>query len=370
MLSAWALAAGPAAHVHVPDDLVGQAGGQVVVPVTIDNAEGIRGAEIRVNYDRDLLKANDDSVVAGSVWLEGNTQVVANIDDSAGTIVVFVFAAEGLDAGGGSLLEMHFQVRGNPSAGSSTSMDLAKVRLNEGSIGLDVEPVSGPDPTDGLITFAGPGGTATISGFVYADTNNNNAPDAHEGVPAVTVMLVGADGGQRKEAVTGDDGRYEFDGFAPGSYRIVEQQPAAFFDGGPNEILVDLAEGQDLAGQNFREGGLRPHYVYNRLLATVALPIGSAPWTTAVRQINDDAGSISLEAQSITIASNASTASMATAPKASPRAGTSASVEVAARTAFPDSAIVAMAVPSLSGDAKSERATSDRAVPPWWSGRS
>ncbi|MDD4268649.1 MAG: cohesin domain-containing protein [Pirellulales bacterium] len=334
LLSAVPLSAGEAVHVHVPDDLTGQAGGQVVVPVEIDTAEGVRGAEIHLRYDSDLLQADEAAVAAGSVWLQADAHVVANVDDSAGTIVVFVYAAEGLQPASGSLLEIQFAVRGSPPGGSSTPLDLVKVRLNEGAIALDAEPAAGADPTDGQITFVTPGQTAGISGVVYADTNSNNRPDAHEGVPGVKVVLVDAGGGQSREAVTGDGGRYEFFDLAPGSYRVVEQHPEAFLDGGPNEILVDLAEGQELAGQDFRERGLRPEYVYNRLLATTVQPVGSTAWVNAVRQIVDDGGSAVQEAEAFSTASIAAT-SIPAADRAAAEDAAQAAAPVAATIATP-----------------------------------
>lgn len=310
MLSAVPLAGGALTHVHVPDDLTGQVGGQVIVPVKIDNAAGVRGAEIHLNYDRSVLGADEARVLAGSVWSQAGTQVVANVDDDAGSIVVFVFAAEGLSPGSGSLLEIEFSVRAGV-AGGSTAVDLAKLRLNEGAILLDPEPAAGADPTDGRITLVSPGQTASISGSVFADTNSNNQPDPHEGVPGVKIVLVSADGSQQAETLTGEDGRYEFGALGPGCYRIVEQQPAAYVDGGPNEIPVDLAEGEELADQNFRERGLRPEYVYSRLFTTSVQPVGSTEWASAVAQIGDDAGSIDVETQTVSMASMGSIASAA-----------------------------------------------------------
>ena len=52
---------------------------------------------------------------------------------------------------------------------------------------------------------------------------------------------------------------------------------------------MQITTGQQLVGQNFREQGLRPEYVYNRLFSTAALPVGSASWTNTVRSIVDDA---------------------------------------------------------------------------------
>jgi hypothetical protein len=59
-----------------------------------------------------------------------------------------------LAPGSGSLLEVHFAVRGEATAGNSASVDLVQVRLNEGAIAPNPEPMRGPDSTDGRIAVA------------------------------------------------------------------------------------------------------------------------------------------------------------------------------------------------------------------------
>lgn len=285
-------------YVHIPDNLTGRPGEEVVAPVNIDNAAGVRGADIRINYDPALLETDTAGVQAGSVWPVGSTEVVANVDQATGSIVAWVFTAEGLNPGNGSLLEVQFAIDSGATVGDTTKVDLAKVRLNEGAIVPDPDPIPGDDPTDGLIAFVGAGDTAALSGVVYADTNNNNQPDPLEGIPRVKIVLVNVDTGAQRETYTEDDGRYEFRDLAAHVYQVREQQPAALLDGGPNEISVDLAAGQIVTGQDFRERGLAPAYVYNRLFTTVALPVGSASWVGAVRHIVTEAGSSGAQAQS------------------------------------------------------------------------
>ncbi len=274
--------------VSIPDDLTAEPSGQVVVPVQIDDAEDVRGVDISINYDTTLLDTDTASVLAGSVWPEGSTEVVANVDDAAGTIQVIVFTAEGLDSGSGSLLEVEFTVSSDALVGNSTEIDLAEVVLNEGEIAVDPEPQSGDDATDGLLTFVGTEGNAAVSGVVYADTNENDQPDQLEGIQGVRILLVNQDNDQRREAFTDSEGAYEFVDLPAGSYTIEEQQPAAFLDGGENEISATLAAAESLTDQNFKELGLGPEYVYNRLLTTLAMPVGSAEWGNAIEQIVED----------------------------------------------------------------------------------
>jgi hypothetical protein len=88
---------------------------------------------------------------------------------------------------------------------------------------------------------------------------------------------------------TAANGEYQFTDLAAGTYRIQQKQPVAFINGGPNEIVVTLADGQALTDQNFRELGLRPEYVYNRLFTTLVMPVGSTAWTDTIAQIVTDA---------------------------------------------------------------------------------
>ncbi|MGE3780398.1 MAG: cohesin domain-containing protein [Pirellulaceae bacterium] len=277
------------AAVDIPDDLSGEVAEIVATPINIDNAAGVRAAEIRIQYDPTRLNVTEDDIQAGSVWA-GSAEVVANVDADAGTIQVFVFAAQELGAGNGSLLNVNFAIRNNAAMGDVLTIDLAELSLNEGAIPLITTPQPGADGTDGRITVAGDAtGDTSVSGFVYADVNVNNQPDGTEGIPGVTIVLVNAATNQQVAiTTTGDNGRYSFTALTAGSYRIVEQQPGAYLEGGSNEISLTLAANQSVSNQNFRELGLRPEFVYNRLFTTVALPVGTTGWINTIRTIVDD----------------------------------------------------------------------------------
>ena len=143
--------------VSIPVDLTAEPSGQVVVPVEIDDAEYVRAVEIEIDYDTELLDADNSSVTAGSIWTGTSAEVVANVDDSAGNIVVWIFAAEGLDAVSGNLVEIEFTASSDAVGGESTTIDLANVEINENAITLQAQPQPGIDSTDGLITFVSTG---------------------------------------------------------------------------------------------------------------------------------------------------------------------------------------------------------------------
>ena len=293
--------------VNIPDNLTGSPGQQVIAPVSIDNAAGLRGVEIRINYDTQVLDVETSSVLLGSVWDDTDAEVMANVDDATGSIVAWVFTSEGPSHGTGSLITVQFAIRNDAPIGGSSRIDLERVQLNEGDIEADPGPIPGPDSTDGRITLVTSEQTARALGTVYADTNENNQPDSSEGIPRVRIVLTSLDGGQQRETFTDDSGRYEFRDLAAGSYRVVQQQPAAFIDGGSNELSVQVSAGQELSGQNFRERGLRPEYVYNRLFSTPVMPVGSTNWISSVRRIVGDADEAASETSSLPVISSAQT---------------------------------------------------------------
>lgn len=280
------------AAVNIPDDLSGQVGAEVATPINIDNAAGVRGAEIRIAYDPNILTLDADDIVAGSSWGEASdTQVVANVDADAGTIIIFISSSSELPTGAGSLAVLGFRIRETVTPDTTLAIDLVEVRLNEGAISVNPAPVAGPDPTDGSIVVVDedPGQADRIAGTVYADTNSDNTPGEFAGIPGVLITLVNVSTNATRETTTDDNGQFEFLNVAAGNYRIVQTHPQAYIDGGNNELTATLAVGQNLANQNFREIGLRAEYVYNRLATSFALPLGSAAWIETLRRINVDA---------------------------------------------------------------------------------
>lgn len=303
------------AAVEIPDDLTGVAQSSVSVPVNIDNSVGIRAAEIRLQYNTQLLDLTQSDVTAGTVWAgNSDTQVTANVDDATGTVVVFVSSATDLPSSAGDLISMQFTISGSAAAGATAVFDLTSVVLNEGSVSVDPAPVAGADETDGLLTIVA-GGSSSVSGFVYADANGNNIPDTGEAISGVTITIVNSTSNQQQQAVTDENGRYAFSNLDAGTYQLSEHQPVAYLEGGVNELGITLTVGQSLENQNFRESGLLPQYIYNRLLTTLTQPVGSTAWTEQIAQINADARAGTVAATSSPVAST-SVASLQTSTSA------------------------------------------------------
>ncbi len=113
---------------------------------------------------------------------------------------------------------------------------------------------------------------ASLSGYVYADDNDNGLRDPGEaGIAGVTVMLLDAVGGPTGAwAVTNAHGFYRFTDLRPGVYGVAEVQPDGYHDGldapgtagGTAENPGDLITGAELLpnvhAEEYNFGELRP----------------------------------------------------------------------------------------------------------------
>ena len=120
-------------------------------------------------------------------------------------------------------------------------------------------------------------GEASISGYVYCDSNNDGVRDANEaGVPGVMITLTGVDdqgNSVETSALTSNDGSYVFEQLWAGTYEISERQPLVFRDGidtigtlgGTVEddyfSEVELTAQGESADNNFGERGLAAEYI-------------------------------------------------------------------------------------------------------------
>lgn len=275
------------AAVTIPTNLTGAAGAIVAAPVQIDSATGVRAAEIRITYDTDILNIDSSSIQAGSVWASNtDTQVTANVDDAAGTIVLFVTSANALANISGSLAILNFTIVSGATIADTAALNLTTAKLNEGAITVTPAPATGADSTDGLITVTtGSSGNGSIAGFVFADANKNGTVDVGEAIPGVTITLTNTTTSNTQTATSASDGSFSFSNLAAGSYQLTEQQPAAYFEGGVNTLTAQVAAGSNLTNQNFVEGGLLPSAIGTRLRTTLVMPVGSTAWQSAVANL-------------------------------------------------------------------------------------
>jgi len=102
--------------------------------------------------------------------------------------------------------------------------------------------VTGNDRIEGVVLTSGTHGVrydfceklpASISGRVHADTDGDCTYDPGEKLlSGVTIRLLNANGQQIATTTTNAQGEYKFENLAPGTYSVVEEQPAGYFDGG------------------------------------------------------------------------------------------------------------------------------------------
>ncbi|WP_167230648.1 SdrD B-like domain-containing protein [Massilia rubra] len=120
-------------------------------------------------------------------------------------------------------------------------------------------------------------GPAKLGGHVYVDGNKNAKREPGEALAGVTVTLTGVDAKgvpiPARTTQTGADGSYLFENLVPGTYTVVETQPAAYgefptntgsaigtaggtLDAGPNKTTaIVIASGTDAQDYDFREVG-------------------------------------------------------------------------------------------------------------------
>ena len=117
---------------------------------------------------------------------------------------------------------------------------------------------------------------AALSGFVFIDIDDDGVRDAGEvGVPGALVQLSGnVENGQvvEQSSLTQSDGSYSFTDLPGGTYELLQQQPAALFDGIDSTTVsgatvendrftnLVLQATQDSVENNFGERGLKPEY--------------------------------------------------------------------------------------------------------------
>ena len=136
------------------------------------------------------------------------------IDLLPGSYSLVEFTPAGLLDGGAQVGRVAGQPRGTVvDAGHITQIQLVSGEQGQDYDFCELEPVS-------------------LAGTVYHDRNDNGRRDgAEEGIPEVTVALIGPDGRVAATTQTDADGGYEFVGPYAGTYALQQTQPASWLDG-------------------------------------------------------------------------------------------------------------------------------------------
>jgi hypothetical protein len=160
----------------------------------------------------------------------GNLQALINSTASAEVTVIYHYAADN-SLHPGSFIIRRSSVPAGFVAGQNTAGNVTPLPNSVGSDSISVT-LGTTDSTNnnfGLIKAAG------LSGFVYADTDNDGVKQANEaGIPGSVITLSGTDNQGTNVVLTktsAADGSYQFANLRPGSYTLKQDEPAGYFDG-------------------------------------------------------------------------------------------------------------------------------------------
>jgi hypothetical protein len=118
-----------AATISIPDTNA-DAGGEVVIPINIDNAKGIAGFEFTITYDASALKAI--GAVAGE--LTSRWMITPNTTESGQIKVAGLDTSlTGLSGVSGTLVKLQFKVLGKPGKKSSLEFTVCKLSDSKGT---------------------------------------------------------------------------------------------------------------------------------------------------------------------------------------------------------------------------------------------
>ncbi len=243
---------------------VGTTGGDISVPNQIRSIELVSGAESRENNfcenppseingivfsDRDqdcVLDADEDRLDGVKVdLLDDKGNVIATTftdllgryrfsDLKAGTYTVFEHQPAGYLQGG--------QTKGSKGGDDTVTDRISKIPVGWGEILVDynfceIEP-------------------ASLSGHVYNDIDQDCVFDQNEPpIANVQIDLLDASGKVIATQFTDADGNYRFTDLKPGTYQVVEHQPAGYLQGGQ---VLGSAGGKIIKDDHLGEIPIRP----------------------------------------------------------------------------------------------------------------
>jgi len=236
-------------------------------------------ADIKINVAVDnngnLLggAAGHDLIITGNVDVDGNGAV-----DYSGTLLTGEVTQFGfLEAGTTDKFDFRFTLTGGALESYFDGYDVGVTTNSErstftGSFAVDFQ--GGAKGNVGSIeALVQP---SSLAGNVWKDSNGDGIRDTGEpGIGSVQIALVDGAGNTVATTLTGSDGSYCFTDVEPGTYSLVETQPAGLLDGEEvagavggtvdnsrdSNVIADivLAGGEAASGYDF--GEIEPSYV-------------------------------------------------------------------------------------------------------------
>ncbi|MFN0055923.1 MAG: SdrD B-like domain-containing protein, partial [Planctomycetales bacterium] len=176
--------------------------------------------------NNDGARTGETGIASATVTLTGTNDLGASVSVVATTNASGYYEFTGLRPGTYVLTETQpasfldgKDTVGTPG-GTTTNDKFSNVVLTSG--------VSGTENNFGEVK------TASLSGYVYVDGNNDGLRSGDAGIAGATVTLTGTNDlgtSVNVVATTNSSGFYQFTGLRPGTYVLTETQPSAYLDG-------------------------------------------------------------------------------------------------------------------------------------------
>jgi hypothetical protein len=160
-------------HLSLPT-YQGKPGATVPVPLTLDNAAGLAGITVKINFDPALLSVA--SVTAGS--LGANFTLAQTVENGVATLMFT--RSEVLAAGAGRLAVVNFVVNAGAADASLSDLAVAEFSLCDASGVIDL--------AGGANTLTQTNGKLTVNSFGFVDNNADGIPDGWEAAYGLSLL--------------------------------------------------------------------------------------------------------------------------------------------------------------------------------------
>ena len=152
----------------------GRPGATVPVPLTLDNAAGLAGITVKINFDPSLLSVS--SITAGS--LGANFTLDQSVTD--GVVTLMFTRTEVLAAGAGRLAVVNFVVNAGAADVSFSDLAVAEFTLSDATGVIDL--------AGGANTLTQTNGKLTVNSFGFVDNNADGIPDNWEAAHGLSLL--------------------------------------------------------------------------------------------------------------------------------------------------------------------------------------
>ncbi len=194
-----------------------------------NKAVTLTGASMNPYIGTGQVSMTENAVASSSASGGGNLNVSLNSTGKSTVTVVYSYIPSNDLKPGDYVVIQTVQPPGYTDGKESAAGVVIPHQPNVDVIPVTLDGINDSSNNDfGKLTPAG------ISGYVYADGNNNGLKEPGEaGIPGSTITLTGTNdlGAVSQTATTDASGLYQFTNLRPGSYTVQETQPSNWLDG-------------------------------------------------------------------------------------------------------------------------------------------